>query len=43
MARRFLGEKLGDLYTDSQEGDGSLVFTMRPERWRTVDYGKLAG
>jgi nitroimidazol reductase NimA-like FMN-containing flavoprotein (pyridoxamine 5'-phosphate oxidase superfamily) len=42
MARRYLGEQLGDLYTDSQEGEG-LVFTMRPERWRTVDYGKLEG
>ena len=43
MARRYFGEKLGDLYTDSGESDGGLVFTMRPTRWRTVDYGKLAG
>ena len=41
MAHRYFGDKLGDLYIDSQDGDGGLVFTMRPERWRTVDYGKL--
>ena len=45
MAHRYFGEKLGDLYTESQsDGDDvNLVFTMRPERWRTVDYAKLAG
>ena len=43
MAHRYLGKKLGDLYIDGQQGEGGLVFTMRPERWRTVDYGKLAG
>ena len=33
------------VYTDSEtdEDDVNLVFTMRPERWRTVDYAKLAG
>ncbi len=41
MARRYFGEKLGDLYTESGEADGSLVYTMRPARWRTVDYSKL--
>jgi nitroimidazol reductase NimA-like FMN-containing flavoprotein (pyridoxamine 5'-phosphate oxidase superfamily) len=43
MSQRYLGEELGNLYTDSGEGDDSLVFTMRPERWRTVDYSKLGG
>jgi nitroimidazol reductase NimA-like FMN-containing flavoprotein (pyridoxamine 5'-phosphate oxidase superfamily) len=45
MAQRYLGEKLGDLYTDGgdDENDASLVYTMRPERWRTVDYSKLGG
>jgi nitroimidazol reductase NimA-like FMN-containing flavoprotein (pyridoxamine 5'-phosphate oxidase superfamily) len=45
MAHRYFGEKLGDLYTDSNadEEDVSLVFTMRPDRWRTVDYAKLGG
>jgi nitroimidazol reductase NimA-like FMN-containing flavoprotein (pyridoxamine 5'-phosphate oxidase superfamily) len=41
MARRYFGEKLGDMYVDGQSSGESLVFVMRPERWRTVDYGKL--
>lgn len=41
MARRYFGDALGDLYVDSGASDGSTVFTMRPERWLTVDYGKL--
>ena len=40
MARRYFGRELGDRYVDSNEGEISFVFTMRPERWRTVDYGK---
>ena len=40
MARRYLGQKLGDLYTDGESEDEGLVFVMTPERWRTVDYGK---
>ncbi len=44
MAHRYFGRELGDEYTDSQSGgDASVVFTMRPERWRTVDYRNLAG
>jgi hypothetical protein len=42
MARRYFGEKLGDLYTNGSEDHGH-VYVMRPERWLTVDYGKLAG
>jgi len=42
MAHRYLGPATGDLYMDSQRDVGeSLVFTLTPERWRTVDYGKL--
>jgi hypothetical protein len=41
MARRYFGPELGDRYVESNEdGDGLVVFTMRPERWRTVDYRK---
>jgi Pyridoxamine 5'-phosphate oxidase len=40
MARRYFGRELGDLYVESSEDENSLVFTMRPERWRTVDYRK---
>jgi nitroimidazol reductase NimA-like FMN-containing flavoprotein (pyridoxamine 5'-phosphate oxidase superfamily) len=43
MAHRYFGKELGDRYIDAQSEDGSLVFTMAPERWRTVDYRKLAG
>ena len=43
MAHRYFGAKLGDLYVSGTPQDGQLVFTMRPERWRTVDYGKLQG
>jgi hypothetical protein len=42
MARRYFGKELGDWYVASNAEDDSLVFTMRPERWRTVDYSKLA-
>ncbi len=41
MARRYFGEKLGDLYVEGS--GGGQVFTMRPERWRTVDYAKFTG
>jgi nitroimidazol reductase NimA-like FMN-containing flavoprotein (pyridoxamine 5'-phosphate oxidase superfamily) len=42
MAHRYLGRELGDLYLKDQPGAGELVFSMRPLRWRTIDYGKLA-
>lgn len=41
MARRYLGEELGDAYTDAnRHEDGSFVVSMKPERWLTVDYSK---
>ena len=43
MAHRYFGPDFGDLYPQDQSGAESLVFTMSPERWRTVDYGKLTG
>jgi nitroimidazol reductase NimA-like FMN-containing flavoprotein (pyridoxamine 5'-phosphate oxidase superfamily) len=42
LAHRYLGKELGDLYLKGESGDGDLVFTMRPARWRTIDYGKLS-
>ena len=42
MAHRYFGPKLGDLYVENSDDEANLVFTMRPERWRTLDYGKLA-
>jgi nitroimidazol reductase NimA-like FMN-containing flavoprotein (pyridoxamine 5'-phosphate oxidase superfamily) len=41
MAHRYFGQGMGDLYTDGQPHDGQLLFVMRPERWRTVDYRKI--
>jgi nitroimidazol reductase NimA-like FMN-containing flavoprotein (pyridoxamine 5'-phosphate oxidase superfamily) len=43
MARRYFGDALGDQYIDSSSDETSLVFTMRPERWLTVDYSKASG
>ncbi len=43
MAHRYLGAELGDLYLKGNSGESDVVFSMRPERWRTVDYAKLGG
>ncbi len=43
MAHRYFGKEMGDLYTDSQGEEGNVVYVMRPERWRTVDYGNVIG
>jgi nitroimidazol reductase NimA-like FMN-containing flavoprotein (pyridoxamine 5'-phosphate oxidase superfamily) len=40
MARRYLGKELGDRYVASVSGEGDVLFSMRPERWLTVDYTK---
>jgi len=42
MAHRYFGRKLGDLYVaGGDESEENLLFTMRPERWLTVDYAKV--
>jgi len=44
MAHRYFGRELGDLYVSGgNESEESLLFTMRPERWLTVDYAKVKG
>ncbi len=40
MAIRYLGEELGTAYAANDSG-GSVVVTMTPERWFTVDYAKM--
>jgi len=40
MAHRYFGAELGDIYTESTKGASSLTWTMRPERWWSVDYAK---
>jgi len=42
MAHRYFGAEFGDAYVESND-DVSFVYTMQPERWLTVDYGKLGG
>ncbi len=45
MARRYLGDEVGDAYitrTAGEDGD-TIVIRMRPERWKTVDYAKQFG
>ncbi len=42
MARRYLGDEFGDLYTDNVDhGNEPIKVTMSPQRWFTVDYGKM--
>jgi len=45
MAKRYLGDELGDMYTDStmDHEPGSVLVRITPERWRTTDYSKQFG
>ena len=40
MARRYLGEEMGDAYTAANTGNDSVRLAIRPDRWLTVDYAK---
>jgi nitroimidazol reductase NimA-like FMN-containing flavoprotein (pyridoxamine 5'-phosphate oxidase superfamily) len=40
MARRYLGDQLGDAYTDANAGGESVRVSVRPDRWLSVDYAK---
>jgi len=44
MARRYLGNELGDRYVEATSGEReageSIVVRVRPERWLSVDYKK---
>ena len=40
MARRYFGIDDGDAFTAASAEHPNTVFVMRPEKWRTVDYGK---
>ena len=44
MARRYLGEQMGDLYIEmtAEEREGGVLVTMTPARWLSVDYTKMA-
>ncbi len=43
LARRYLGPEGGDAYVSANPTGGQIVFRMAPERWLTVDYGKVYG
>jgi nitroimidazol reductase NimA-like FMN-containing flavoprotein (pyridoxamine 5'-phosphate oxidase superfamily) len=44
MAHRYFGKEFGDAYVDGGADEGvSFVYRMQPERWLTVDYGKMSG
>ena len=40
MARRYLGQDMGDRYADEGETEASVTVRVRPEQWLAVDYGK---
>jgi nitroimidazol reductase NimA-like FMN-containing flavoprotein (pyridoxamine 5'-phosphate oxidase superfamily) len=44
LARRYLGEKLGDRYVEETRDlpthNDNVLIRMRPERWLTTDYSK---
>jgi len=40
MARRYLGDEMGDRYVEDGGDTSSIVVVMRPERWYSTDYGK---
>lgn len=42
MAQRYLGEEMGNQYTDNTpHGDEPIMVSMTPERWFSVDYAKV--
>jgi hypothetical protein len=38
IAIRYLGEEGGRQFVQSMEGQDSVLFTIRPERWLTADF-----
>jgi nitroimidazol reductase NimA-like FMN-containing flavoprotein (pyridoxamine 5'-phosphate oxidase superfamily) len=40
---RYFGQQIGDVYLSATEAEiaGSIMIRMQPERWLSVDYGKL--
>ena len=40
LSTRYLGEELGRWYADNNPVDGSVNVRLRPEHWRTHDFGK---
>jgi nitroimidazol reductase NimA-like FMN-containing flavoprotein (pyridoxamine 5'-phosphate oxidase superfamily) len=40
IAARYLGETKGKAYAEENLTDGSILISMRPERWLSADYWK---
>jgi hypothetical protein len=40
LAHEYLGEEIGDAYLEARAGAETVTITLRPQRWRTTDYGK---
>ena len=40
LAHRYFGPELGDLYLENNQEEGGLKYSMRPDRWWSVDYAK---
>lgn len=40
MAIRYLGEEMGRSYAADGVADDEIRISIRPERWRSVDYGR---
>lgn len=43
LATRYLGPELGRWYVDNNPTPDPVTARLRPEHWRTVDYGKGMG
>lgn len=41
IAVRYLGDEAGRAYVESAPAADDVVVRLQPERWRTVDYGRL--
>lgn len=42
MARRYLGEEMGDAYVAANNTGNSRTITFQPDRWFSVDYAKVS-
>jgi uncharacterized protein len=40
IAVRYLGEEAGHQFVQSMEGQDSVLFTIRPDRWLTADFSE---
>ena len=45
VAIRYLGKEMGELYlaTTAEQYEGSVLVTLRPRHWLSVDYTKMGG